>query len=190
MPHNITAALDKVFVRLGLAYCMYLLIQATILIYNGRRRFRSFMNWEQPFASCNRESSDAASDAEYNIPNKLNRHHSLTGHQLPVQRVGLQHSSLPLKSKVYIAGTSSELSELATPSSSETSKQQPPRRKPRSANEPWDDAVCETDADLAKQAFRNMVRARRESSHQWLQARLAERRRPSYSLFGLRWPFS
>jgi hypothetical protein len=185
MPQDITAVLDRVFVHLGLAYCIYLLIQAVPMIYSGRISFRRLINWKQPFASQQRKSSDD----EWNIPNKIKRHQTLTGHHHLFKHAGLQHSPLPLNSKVYIASTSSELSAFPTPPSSETSVQQP-TWKARSGNEPWDDAACETDAELAKQAFRNMVRTRRETSHQWLQARLAERRRPSYSLFGLRWPFS
>jgi hypothetical protein len=184
MPQDFPAVLDTIFVHLSLAYCTHLLIKAVLLIHRETIRFRRSYTWKPSFISQQR----ASSETEYDTPIQSNRRHSLADYQLPLV---LQHPPLPLQSKVFIAGRLSKLSESETTLSSETSVQiQKPRIQTRPAIELWDDAACETDADLAKQAFRNMVRARRESSHQWLQARLAERRRPSYSLFGLRWPFS
>ncbi len=185
MPQDITAVLDTILVHLSLAYCTHLLIKAVLFIHR-RFLFRNLIHWRHTFISRQRVSSKD----EWNISNHYIKSHFQTDTCFPVKRAGLQNPALPLQSKVYLECTSSELSASGTSASpSETSSQQL-RLQTRPANEPWDDAACETDADLAKQAFRNMVRARRDCGRAYIQARLAERRRPSYSLFGLTWPFS
>jgi hypothetical protein len=95
---------------------------------------------------------------------------------------------IPTAANSQSARNSADKNTAEPPSESMKTSEQQPWLQTLSADDVCVD-LCKDDTALAKQAFRAMVRKRRGFSRSYLRERLAEQCPPTYSFFGLTWPF-